>query len=165
MIVYRSATPRYARENDLLTGEGSRKKGGRWNPKGIAAVYASLSMPTALAEALSHIRYYRLPEHKALPRTFVAIQIRLKSALDLTDGRIRQRLRVSQDRMLGEDWRKEMRRGRDSLSQSIGRAVYEAGFEGLLVSSAADPDGQNLVWFPDNLGIRSEVEVMPERKA
>jgi hypothetical protein len=27
--VFRSATPRYAKETDLLTGEGSRKHGGR----------------------------------------------------------------------------------------------------------------------------------------
>jgi RES domain-containing protein len=52
---YRSATPQYAREPDLLTGEGSRLHGGRWNPPGIAAVYASFAPETAMEEMLAHL--------------------------------------------------------------------------------------------------------------
>lgn len=40
---FRSTTPKYATETDLLTGEGSKRYGGRWNPPGIAVIYASLS--------------------------------------------------------------------------------------------------------------------------
>jgi len=39
-IFYRSTTTKYADDTDLITGEGSRLHGGRWNPPGIAAVYA-----------------------------------------------------------------------------------------------------------------------------
>ena len=60
-VVYRSSTPRYATETDLLTGEGSSRIGGRWNPKGIAVVYASLTPETAMAETLAHNRYYGVP--------------------------------------------------------------------------------------------------------
>lgn len=60
-VVYRSSTPRYATEADILTGEGSRRVGGRWNPTGIAAVYASLTSETAMAETLAHNRYYLVP--------------------------------------------------------------------------------------------------------
>ena len=60
-IVYRSATPRYATTGEVLTGQGSRGTGGRWNPAGLAAVYASLAPETALAEALAHFRYYGSP--------------------------------------------------------------------------------------------------------
>jgi RES domain-containing protein len=38
--VYRASTPRYANEMDLLTGERSRRNGGRCNPIGIAAIAA-----------------------------------------------------------------------------------------------------------------------------
>ena len=31
-IVYRSSTPKYATLEDLLSGEGSKREGGRWNP-------------------------------------------------------------------------------------------------------------------------------------
>lgn len=75
--VYRSSTPRYANETDLITGEGSKRNGGRWNPPGIAVVYASLTPETAMAETLAHNRYYGIPQQDALPRTFVAIAANL----------------------------------------------------------------------------------------
>src|SRR5437763_631733 len=82
-VVYRSSTPKYATEDDLLTGDGSRRFGGRWNPIGIAVVYAALTPETAMAETLAHNRYYGIPIEDAMPRTFVAIEVKLKSVLDL----------------------------------------------------------------------------------
>lgn len=49
-IVYRSSTPKYATLEDLLSGEGSKREGGRWNPRGIAVVYAALRPEVAMAE-------------------------------------------------------------------------------------------------------------------
>jgi RES domain-containing protein len=69
MTTYRSTAPKYATETDLRTGEGSRQYGGRWNPIGIAVVYASLTPETAMAEALAQNRYYGLPIEDAMPRT------------------------------------------------------------------------------------------------
>ena len=87
---YRSTTPKYAKETDLLTGVGSSNHGGRWNPPGIAAVYVSLTPETAMEETLAHFRYYGIPPHAAMPRTFVAIHVRLTKVLDLTWGTTRQ---------------------------------------------------------------------------
>jgi len=53
--------------------------------------------------------------------------------------------------MVSTDWREERANGREALTQAIGRATYEAGYEGLLVPSAAIPNGVNLVVFPENL--------------
>jgi RES domain-containing protein len=69
-IGYRSSTPKYATENELLLGEGSKRHGGRWNPIGIAAVYASLTPETAMAETLAHNRYYGIAVEEAMPRTY-----------------------------------------------------------------------------------------------
>src|SRR4051794_3303894 len=91
-VVYRSSTPEYATEADLLTGEGSRRTGGRWNPKGVAVVYASLTPETAMAETLAHNRYYGIPIEDAMPRTFLAIAAKMATVLDLRDGKVRQRL-------------------------------------------------------------------------
>src|SRR5262245_14020957 len=82
-VVYRSSTPQYATEADLLTGTVSKNCGGRWNPKGIAMIYASLSPTTAMAETLAHNRYYGFPIEEAMPRTFVAINATLTATLDL----------------------------------------------------------------------------------
>jgi RES domain-containing protein len=71
--------------------------------------------------------------------------------LDLTDGTVRHSLGVSDKRLLRCDWRAETQSGKTPLTQAIGLGVYPAGFEGLLVRSAADPNGQNLVVFVENL--------------
>ncbi len=158
--VYRSSSPKYATETDLITGEGSRLFGGRWNPKGIAVVYASLNPETAMAETLAHHRYYNLPIENAMPRTFVALQVQLQCVLDLSDGSIRQRLRVSEKDMLTVDWRQEMHANQEPITQRLGRAAHSTGFEGLLVPSAAEKNGRNLLVFPANLQSDSFLEVI-----
>lgn len=47
----RSVGTRYANEADFLSGEGAAKTGGRWNGRGIRAVYGSLDVITATREA------------------------------------------------------------------------------------------------------------------
>lgn len=149
-VVFRCSEPTYATKDDLLTGEGSRKHGGRWNPpSSFATVYAAFSDATALAEAKANHFYYGLNPADALPRTIVAVDVRLAKIVDLTDGVIRQSLAVSADRMRSDDWRKLNRHRAESLTQAIGRAVYENGLEGLAVPAC--DGGRNLVWFPGNL--------------
>ena len=48
-LLYRALNPIYAR--DPLSGRGAEIYGGRFNPKGTPALYASLSPVTALREA------------------------------------------------------------------------------------------------------------------
>jgi RES domain-containing protein len=159
-IGYRSSTPEYATEADLLTGEGSKLHGGRWNPVGIAAVYASLTPETAMAETLAHNRYYSISIEDSMPRTFVAIEANLHVVLDLRDGSIRRRLQVSEERILTADWRKDMRGGHEPITQMVGQAAYETGWEGLIVPSAADLKGHNLLVFPEKLQSRSWLQVL-----
>ena len=113
--IYRSSAPKYAATGDLLTGEGARRFGGRWNPVGVAAIYGSLTPQCALEETLAHARYYGLPINTSMPRTFVAIETQLSHVLDLTDGSIRQSLRISERRLLECDWRAECAAGNQPL--------------------------------------------------
>ena len=53
-----------------------------------------------------------------------------------------------------------MQAGKTPLTQQLGRAVHRAGLEGLLVPSAADLGGQNLVVFVENLQPGSTLEVV-----
>ncbi len=51
-----------------LQGEGARLYGGRWNPKGVAMVYASATLSLAVLEALVHVDVATLPEdYRAVP--------------------------------------------------------------------------------------------------
>jgi RES domain-containing protein len=52
MQVYRIASKPFA--NDL-TGEGSRRYGGRWNPPGFPVIYTSESVPLAILELLANV--------------------------------------------------------------------------------------------------------------
>lgn len=158
-VGYRSSTPKYANETDLLTGEGSKRNGGRWNPAGIPVVYLSLTPETAMAETFAHHRYYGIPVEDAMPRTFVAVDVNLQSVLDLRDGKLRRRLQVSEERLLTVDWRKELRAGCQPLTQKIGVVAREVCLEGLIVPSAVDSDGHNLLVFPDNLQAGSDISV------
>ncbi|MCL4205067.1 MAG: RES family NAD+ phosphorylase [Pirellulaceae bacterium] len=158
--VYRSSTPRYANELELLTGQGSSHHGGRWNPVGIPAVYASLTPETSLAETLAHFRHFRIPVEDAMPRIFVAIRVELHAILDIQDGDVRRRLQVSLERLRTVDWRADQRRGRMPVSQAIGQAAFELGLEGLLVPSASDHGGSNLMAFPSNLVSGSTLELL-----
>lgn len=149
-VVFRCSEPTYATKDDLLTGEGSRKHGGRWNPpSSFATVYAAFSDATALAESKAHFLYYGLDPVDALPRTIVAVDAKFAKVLDLTDGTVRKALGVSATRMRGDDWRKLNRHRAESLTQAIGRAAYESGLDGLIVPAC--DGGKNVVWFAGNL--------------
>jgi RES domain-containing protein len=59
-------TPDY--EADDLTGAGARLTGGRWNPKGLAVVYASETRALACLETVVHLNAHGLPLNRYLVR-------------------------------------------------------------------------------------------------
>jgi RES domain-containing protein len=162
-VAYRAVAPRYADSGDLLSGRGSRLYGGRWNaPSTFPAIYGSLTPETAMAEVLSSFRAFNIPTHRALPRTFLALDVQLQRVLDLTKGFVRRHLRVSRRRMVAEEWRRIQNRGQEALTQAIGRAAHDAGLEALRVPCAAVADGSNLVIFPTNLAAKSKLALFGE---
>ena len=161
-VVYRNTSVRYARSSDLLGGEGSSQAGGRWNPRGLRAVYASLTPETAMAETLNHFRRYGWDIVDAMPRVFVAVRVVLGVTLDLNDGEIRRRLRVSLRRMLADDWREVQWAGKESVTQMLGAAAVASGIEAVLVPSSTGGGARNIVWFPDNLSSRCRTVICNE---
>lgn len=156
--VFRAAHPRYAQMPDLVSGVGAMVKGSRWNaPGALTVLHAAMTPEGALAEAMAGRRKYGLPDKLALPLVLRGIGIRLTRVLDLCDGGVRVSLRVSEDRLVGADWEAENRAGREAVTQAVGRAAAEAGFEGLIVPSAADPGARNVAVFVDRVGRRSRV--------
>ena len=151
-VVFRSATPKYAADPHLLSGEGSRRSGGRWNAPGTPAVYACDTPEAAMAESFAHSRYLRLPVQVALPRLFQAVEISLAALLDLTDEGVLHRRGVTTGELTGCDWRAEQAAGRTPLTWRIGAACRDGGFRGLLAPSAASPGDRVLMWFPDRIG-------------
>jgi RES domain-containing protein len=162
--VFRSAPPQYADSKLLIDGGGAKRTGGRWNPRGVAALYCALTPEAALAEALAYARYMGWPVSRGFPRVIVALRVKLSNVLDLTDRSIRRRLGVSAERMTTTDWRKEVAGGRIPLTHLIGRAAFDVGLEGLLVASASGKAAPNIVIYPVNLLRSSTVKILKGRK-
>jgi RES domain-containing protein len=140
--IYRATSQEYANRQDVVTGEGSRRAGAQYTPRGVfRAVYGGLEMETALAEALANHRRRGLPDSEALPLTFVALRVTVECVLDLTRGDIRRGLGVSMRRLLGP-WRADLKSGREALTQAVGCLAREAELQGLLYPSAARPQGE-----------------------
>ena len=117
-----------------------------------------------MSEALAQVAYYHLPVSKALPRVLVALRLKAQRALDLRGGDIRKALILSEDTIKSLDWRAENQRGAEAITQAWGDAFANAGFEAVIVSSAADPEGSNVLVFPENLLSGSSFGVVDEVK-
>jgi len=131
---------------DMLSGDGARWRGGRWNPPGLATLYGSTTDITALEECKANDRYYGVTTKS--PRLLVAIEAQTTRMLDLTNADTRRALDVTLKELGAEDWRKLLAAGKESFTQALGRAVAAAGGSGLLARSAALPRGVNVVIFP-----------------
>jgi RES domain-containing protein len=163
--LFRFINPQFSKAEDIVSGAGALHAAGRWNLERSAPLsYTSMAPETALAEALAHVKYYRLPEAKALPRVLVALRLKARRALDLRDGKVRQALRLSEGAIRKMDWRAENQAGAEALTQSWGNAFAAAGFEAVIVPSAADSAGSNVLVFPRNLQPGSQFQVKNEVK-
>ena len=160
--VFRMIEPEYYQDQDIVSGVGGFKSCGRWNLSGrFHCSYMSCTPETALEEVLAASRRKNLPDATALPRVLVCVDVKLQRVLDLTDGQVRQRCRVSDKRMVSERWWREIFYDREALTQALGRAAASAGFEGIVVPSAADrPHGVNVIVFTYNLLAGSRVDVI-----
>ena len=68
MKVWRIARAKYARTiGEMLSGDGAARYGGRWNPKGVKAVYCSENSSLAALEILVNlVRPSAFPPHNVI---------------------------------------------------------------------------------------------------
>jgi len=157
---FRFAGTRYANEADLLSGQGAAGYGGRWNPRGLIAIYASLDPLTAVMESDQNFLDSGFSAPTLRPRVLAGLTIRLQSVLKVTDRRVRRFLGFTVKDLIMEDWPAIQQAGQEAWTQAIGRGAALAGFEGILVPSARRRYGKNVVVFPTNLGGGSKVEAI-----
>ena len=103
---------------------------------------------------------YGFRDQQIRPRVMAGMKLNVKRLLDLTDAGIRRKLGFRLGELTGEDWHAVQSGGEESWTQAIGRGALLAGFEGLLVPSARDRHGTNVVIFPNNLASTSSAELM-----
>jgi len=160
-VLYRACDPIHANTRDLLTGEGRRRQGGRWNaPDGAATVYLAQNVEGAMAESLGLATHFGFDPASRLPLTLVAVDAALKVVIDLTDAALRKSLAVTLAAMTGCDWRNQNAAGHEAFTQALGRAAFDLGAHGIIVPSAAKRTFKNLNIFPANLGSTCHLEIL-----
>ncbi len=115
-----------------LEGEGARRAGGRWNPKGIPLVYASTHLSLAVLEKLVHV------DPDLLPDDLVAVEI------DVPDSIVTQECAAHS---LPSDWRSTPV---SASTQAIGAAWAEDRTKPgvLFVPSVIIPRERNILLNP-----------------
>lgn len=161
-VIVRCVAARYAGKNDFFSGIGAAKAGGRWNRVGIEAVYASLEIDTAHAEAFQAFAFRALPLSGMLPRVTAGAEVSLTKVFDLTHLRVRKALGFTLQDLTDEDWRSLQKAGVESWTQAIGRGCHRTGFEGLIVPSARRRRGKNIVLFPDKVAKTGKIKILGE---
>ena len=130
--VYRAHHPRWAYLP--TSGEGAALHGGRFNPKGMAALYTSRRLETAWLEAQQAFPF------KAQPTTICAYAVDCDDVLDLTEERERVRQGLSAAD-LACPWEDLASQGVTPPSWALAKRLCGAGAAGILVPSFAPGAG------------------------
>ncbi|KAA1176987.1 RES domain-containing protein [Rhizobium tropici] len=136
--LYRALNPIYAREP--LSGRGAELYGGRFNPKGVPALYTSLTIMTALKEAnqVGNLQ----------PTTLVSYDADIERVFDCRDDAALRALGMDAAALADPTWRDQMKVSGEAKTQAFARQLAADGCCGLLVKSfapAAANDDLNLV--------------------
>ncbi|HEX9900535.1 MAG TPA: RES family NAD+ phosphorylase [Candidatus Methylomirabilis sp.] len=146
-MFYRSLLAAFAPEP--LSVEGSLQHGGRYNPLGaFGAMYCGENPAVCAAEIRRRAQHHPAPRYR-----LARIHIDLHRVLDLTAPATLAALGLRAEDLVTDNW---------EPTQRLGAAARAAGFEGLLVPSAAGP-GRNLVIFPDRVDARSRIRSLGSR--
>lgn len=133
--LYRALNPLYARQP--LSGRGADIHGGRFNARGVPALYCALDPATALREANQ--------VGSLQPTMLVSYLADLGPVFDTRDEAALGRYAMSTDALADPGWRAAMLEGRAVRTQDFARVLTAEGFVGLLVRSfARGASGMNL---------------------
>ena len=126
-LLYRALNPIRAREP--LSGEGARLHGGRFNPKGVAALYTALSVMTAVREA-NQIGTLQ-------PTTLVSYEADITPIFEATDADALGGYGMTLADLAANDWRVRMRAHGKAPTQILAERLIADGYAGLRVPSFA----------------------------
>lgn len=127
--VWRLCKRRYAAS--AFDGEGARRAGGRWNPPGVAVIYASETISLAALEALVHT------DPDDAPEDMVIIPVDIPDDVAMTE---------LTPRVLPKDWRRTPAPPR---LQQLGADWIRTGATAVLsVPSVLVPQERNYVFNP-----------------
>ena len=127
-LVYRAHHPRWA--TSPTSGQGAALHGGRFNAKGIAALYTSRRLETAWLEAQQSFPF------KAQPMTLCIYEVDCEDVVDLTRPEERSRLGID-EADLACAWEHLAAQGRLPASWLLAQGLVSKGIAGIIVRSYA----------------------------
>ena len=119
--------PVYAREP--FSGRGAALYGGRFNPKGVAALYTSLTIIGAIREANQ--------AGTLQPTMIVAYEADFDTIFDTRDEEGLEHFGMNSASLADAGWRDRMRKEGKAPGQKFAENLIEQGYQGLLVESFA----------------------------
>ena len=140
-VVYRAHNPLWSWVP--LSGEGARRHGGRFNRRGVAALYTSLTPLAAVREAQSLGRPMQ-------PLTLCAYNVDAEPVFDALNEETRQALSIGWNDLECPGWEADMLFGAVPASQALADRLIAAGYVGIRVQSfatGAGADDINLVMW------------------
>ena len=133
-MVYRAHNPQWSWTP--LSGEGARRYGGRFNRRGIPALYTSLAPLTAVREAQPLGRTLQ-------PITLCAYEVDAEPVFDTLDEEQCQSLGVDDSDLACPTWEAQMLAGSVPASQALADRLIAAGYAGMRVRSFAAGSGED----------------------
>lgn len=136
--LFRALNPIWARSP--LSGEGAAQFGGRFNPKGMAALYTSLKPETAMREA-NQVGAFQ-------PITLVAYRAEIRHVFDATDPACLDAIGMTLSQIGDQSWRDVMLSGGLAPTQRLALDLVSQGYAGILTPSFtphAQAGAKNLV--------------------
>ena len=127
-LVYRAHNPQWSWPP--ISGEGARRHGGRFNRRGVPALYTSLAPLVAIREAQPLGRPMQ-------PLTLCTYEVDAEPVFDALDPERRQALGVTEADLACPTWEAEMRAGAIPASQALADRLIAAGHVGMRVRSYA----------------------------
>jgi RES domain-containing protein len=140
-LLFRAHHPGWAFAPD--SGDGARRHGGRFNPRGLPALYTATRLQTGWAEAQQGSPF------KAQPMTIIAYRADCAAVADLTDPAVLAAWGIA-PAALGCAWKDLADRGEDPPSWALARRLAAEGCAGALVPSfatGAGPQDVNAVFW------------------
>ena len=125
---YRAHDPKWSFKP--LSGEGAAIHGGRFNLKGVPALYLSLRIETAIKEANQGFAF------KIDPCVLCSYEVDCDAVVDLRTDARRRAQSVILD-VLACAWFADVKAGREPASWQLARALIARGAAGILVPSFA----------------------------
>lgn len=127
-LAYRAHNPQWSWTP--LSGEDARLHGGRFNRRGVPALYTSLAPLTAIREAQPLGRPMQ-------PLTLCAYDVDAEPVFDATDADTRRALNVAEAELDCPTWEAEMLAGSVPATQILADRLIAAGYVGMRVRSFA----------------------------